>query len=69
MTELEQADEIAGTICKMYAKLGSAAFVIRTTASGDVRLVSQYLPPATVAAMLHSAADAYLAQAPDVTSN
>lgn len=68
MTELEQADEVAGTICKMYAALGSAAFVIRTTPSGDVRLVSQYLPPASVAKMLHSAADAYLAQAPDVST-
>jgi hypothetical protein len=61
VTELEQADEDDGTICKMYATLGSAAFIIRTTESGDVRVVSQYPPPAAVAKILHSAADAYLA--------
>jgi hypothetical protein len=69
MTELEQADEIAGKICRMYSQLGSAAFVIRTTSSGDIRVVGQYLPPAAVAKMLHSAADAYLKQSPDVTHN
>lgn len=66
MTETEQADEVAGNVCRMYAKLDSVAMVIRTTDSGNVRIISPLLPRKTVAALLRYAADAYEAQAPDV---
>ena len=69
MTDLERADEVSGNICRAYALLGSVSLIIRTDSTGNVRVIAQQLPPAAVAEMLRAAADAYLAQAPDVTNN
>lgn len=59
MTDLARADEIASGLCQAYQSEGLAAFVIRTTESGDVRLIGLQLPPEVVANMLRIAADAY----------
>ena len=69
MTDLELADEAAGQLCHAYGLLGMPAFMIRCTADGNTCVIAQQLPPETVAKMLHAAADASLAQAPQVTRN
>lgn len=43
---------------------GIAGFCIRTTESGDIRLIGLSLPPKMVARMLRIAADAYEEQVP-----
>jgi hypothetical protein len=69
MTDDEQCDEAAATLCRAYFMLESCALLVRTTPDGNVRVIAPQLPKKAVAKMLHTAADAYLAQAPDVTSN
>lgn len=66
MTDLELADEAAGQLCRAYGLLALPAFLIRCTAEGNTCVIGQQLPPEVVAKLLHSAADAYLAQAPKV---
>jgi hypothetical protein len=67
VTKLDRIDEQAASLSRDYAKHGSAAFQIRTTESGDIRVIGMSLPAESVAKMLHAAADAYLAQAPSLT--
>jgi hypothetical protein len=67
VTETEQADELAANVCRVFSRLDSVGMFIRTTADGNVRIISPVLPRKTVAAMLRYAADAYEAQAPDVS--
>lgn len=59
MNDLGRADEIASGLCQAYQCEGLAAFVIRTTETGDVRLIGLQLPPEVVSNMLRVAADAY----------
>lgn len=58
-------DERAVDLCRDYQQAGVAAFVIRTTDSGDTRVIGLQLPGRMVAKMLRAAATAYEAQAED----
>jgi hypothetical protein len=69
MTHEDQCDEAAATLCRTYGLLNTVALLIRTTPDGNVRLIAPVLPKQAMAQMLRDAADAYLAQAPDVTRN
>ena len=59
MADLARADDIAVGLCQAYQSVGLAGFVIRTTDTGDVRLIGLQLPPEVVSKMLRIAADAY----------
>ena len=62
-------DSAAADLCAWAQKEGMAAFVLRTTDSGDVRLVGLRLPPEMVAKMLRAAASEYEAQVSPETLN
>lgn len=66
---IEQCDEAAANVARAYMTLGRPAFVLYVTESGDVRTIGPDLHPETVARMLRSAADAYLANAKNHTVN
>lgn len=52
-------DAVAVDLCSAYQAEGSAAFVIRTMESGDVRIVGLALPQGMVCQMLRTAAEIY----------
>lgn len=60
MTNEDRADEGAANVCRDYLELGLAAFVIRTTEEGNVRVIGPQLQPETVAQMLRAAAKAFV---------
>src|SRR5690606_37765955 len=62
-------DNAAADLCAWAQQEGMAAFVLRTTDSGDVRLVGLRLPPEMVAKMLRAAASGYEAQVSPETLN
>lgn len=70
MSGLSQADEIAIGLAELYQHEGVIGIVIRSIPGAErVRVIGMQLPPEAVAKMLHSAADAYLAQAPELVRN
>lgn len=62
-------DQSAADLCAWAQEEGNAAFVIRTTDGGNVRLVGPQLPGALVARMLRTAADGVEEQMPAGTMN
>lgn len=62
-------DQLAIDLCQSYQGEGIASFVIRTTEDNKLRVIGLQLPPDVVARMLHSAADVYLASAPELVRN
>jgi len=67
MKPQERCDEAAASLARAYAQLGMPAFVLYVAPDGNVRTIGPQLNPETVARMLHTAADAYLAQASQPT--
>lgn len=63
MTPLDQCDEAAATVIRAYKALGLPAFVLCIREDGLVSTICPSLELELVARMLHTAADAYLAQA------
>lgn len=66
MTDLDAA---AIDLCQLYQRENIAGFFIRTTEDNNLRVIGLQLPPEVVARMLHSAADLYLANAPELVRN
>lgn len=62
MTPLDYCDEQAGNLTRAYQSLGLPAFVLCVRKDGNVTAIGPVLKPEVVARMLHTAADAYLAQ-------
>ena len=63
MTTLDQCDEAAANVARAYQALGLPAFTLAVREDGSVSVIGPMLAPDTIARMLRTAADAYVAQA------
>lgn len=66
---MNDLDDIGVAFARACQDQGTAGFAVRTTETGDVRLIGVALPPKLVAHMLRTAADAYEAQVAPETVN
>lgn len=61
---MDEIDEAGVCLIREYQREGCAAFIIRTTDDGHVRVIGLSLPKGAVASMLREAATQYELQAP-----
>jgi len=66
---MNRIDELGRLFAEECQEADLVGFAIRTTAEGNVRFIGLSLPPALVAQLLRTAADAYEQQVPSGAMN